>query len=344
MRIDPVIEVILDKALAGREISREEAIELMEVDEKSLETYALMYVANMLTRRKFGNGGEVFAQIGINLWPCPKNCAFCSFGAQWNLISEPVELSLQEVVRRAKAFENAGANAIFLMSTADYPFDRFIRIARAVRESLSPDMPMVANIGDFDVERARELAQAGFQGVYHVLRLREGKDTGIPPEERISTIRAAREVGLDLSFCVEPIGPEHCPAELVDLMFVGKEYGAVNHACMWRVPVPVGPLAGYEKISEISLAKAVAVTRIVAGDGIKAMGVHEPSMLPLWAGANQVYAETGPNPRDTLEDTSHGRGRGVKACKDMLREAGYSPLEGPSRVFQSAWTRESLKT
>lgn len=334
MRIDPKIESILDKALSGEEISREEAVELMKIDENSQEMYALMSVANTLTRQQFSDRGEVYAQVGINLWPCPKSCAFCSFGKKWNVIKSPIEFSLEEVVLRAKAFEDAGANAIFLMTTADYPFDRYIEIARAVRKVISPDMPMVANIGDFGPEQAKELLDAGFQGIYHVFRLREGTDTEIDPETRLLTLKAIRDSNLDLGYCVEPVGPEHSPEELVEEMFRGKEYGAVNHASMWRVPVPGVPLTKLGKISEVSLAKAVAVTRIVVGDSIGAMGVHEPRVLALRAGANQIYAETGPNPRDTIEDTSKGRGFSVQACKNMLREAGYTPLEGSTKVFR----------
>jgi biotin synthase len=220
------------------------------------------------------------------------------------------------------------------MTTADYPFDRYIEIAKAVRNELSSKMPMVANLGDFGRDEADQLVDAGFQGIYHVQRLREGSDTSIEPEKRVRTIETATHAGLDLSYCVEPIGPEHSVEELVDEMFRGKQLGAVNLASMWRVPVPGLPLSSFGKISELRLAKAVAVTRLVVGDSIRAMGVHEPRILPLAAGANQIYAETGPNPRDTAEDTSEGRGFSVEACKKLLTEAGYTPLEGPTSVFQ----------
>ena len=124
---DAKIGSILDRALGGRGITREEALRLMKIDEKSPEMYALISAANTLTRRQYGNRGEVYATIGINLWPCPKSCAFCSFGADWDLVKSPVEFTLEEVVSRAKSLEDEGANAIFLMTTADYPFDRYHR-------------------------------------------------------------------------------------------------------------------------------------------------------------------------------------------------------------------------
>ncbi len=334
MKIDSKIASILNNALSDKEINKEEAIELMKIDNNSYEMYALMSAANTLTVRQFGNRGEVYAQVGINLWPCTKSCAFCAFGEKWQLFNERLEFSIEEVVARSKAFETAGANAIFLMTTADYPFDKYLEIAKAVRQVISPDLPMIANIGDFNSQQAEELLEVGFQGVYHVFRLREGKDTEIDTNLRLSTLKAIKDSDLDLGYCVEPIGPEHTPEELVDEMFRGKECGAINHASMWRVPMPVGPLSHIEKISQVTLTKAVAVTRLVVGDTIRAMGVHEARILPLRAGANQIYAETGPNPRDKVEDTSKGIGFSVDYCKNLLKEAGYTPLEGPTNVFQ----------
>jgi len=334
MRIDAGIESILDKALSGGEISAGEAVELMKIDENSHEMYALMSAGNTLTRRRFGDAGEVYAQVGINLRPCRRSCAFCFFGEDWNLIRSPRELGPDEVVLRVKAFEEAGANGIFLMTTADYPFDRFIEIGRAVREVVSPDMPLAANIGDFTAEQAAQLVDAGFQGAYHVFRLREGRDTRVDPEARLRTFRAIRDSGLALLSCVEPVGPEHSPEEVVEAMFRGREFGAVNFAAMWRVPVPGTPLAAKGKISEVSLAKAVAVTRLVLGDTIRSMGVHEPRTLALRAGANSIAAEAGSNPRDTAEDTAEGIGYSVEACRKLLREAGYTPLQGYTKAFQ----------
>jgi biotin synthase len=339
--VNPEIQRILDRALDGYDTNREQALRLMNVDETSPAMHALISTANVLTRKQFGNRGEVYGTIGMNLWSCPKSCEFCSFGADWNLIETRAELGREEIVTAAKSLEDNGVNAIFMMTTADYPIDRYINFARAVRKAVSAKMPLVANIGDFGPKRAKDLVEAGFQAVYHVLRLREGKDTRIFPKQRLETINVAREAGLDLSYCVEPIGPEHSPEELVAEMFRGKQLGAVNLACMWRVAVPGLPLSRFGMISELTLAKAVAVTRIVAGNSIKAMGVHEPGMDPLLSGANQIYAKTtgfSPrrenNPNHIVQNSQFRNGFSPDQCRNLLREAGYTPLEGPSRVFQ----------
>ncbi len=41
MKLDPKIEKILDKALAGEQITRQEAVKLLQVDENSPELYAI---------------------------------------------------------------------------------------------------------------------------------------------------------------------------------------------------------------------------------------------------------------------------------------------------------------
>ncbi len=333
MRINNKIEYILDKGIEGQGISRDEALELMKVDEKSPEMYALMSTGNSLRQQKSGDIGEINSQVGINVWPCPKNCKFCFFGEKWKLIKEPMELSPEQVVFRAQELERAGANNIFLMTTANYPFEKFIDIAREVRRALSPEMSLSANIGDFGPDEARLLEDTGFQGAYHIERLREGIDTEIDPSARKRTLAAIRDSGLSLNSCLEPIGPEHTDDELVDAMFRAGEFKAATFAVMKRFPVPGTPLAEKGKISNLKLAKAAAVSKIVLGRSINVLGVHGPEGLVLAAGANVISAETGSNPRDTTEDTSKGIGLSVETCKRILRDAGFTPLEGFSRAF-----------
>ena len=327
---DKDLEEILNQILEKKKPIRDQLLHLMSVDVLSEGIYALMSMANKMTRNLFSNMGEVHAQVGINYAPCSKRCKFCIFSR----VTKSLEFNKEEIVRRAKAFEDEGTNTIFLMTTADYNFNKFLSIGRAVRRVINPQMPLVANIGDFGYNEAKELLDAGFTAIYHVCRLREGIDTCIDPKDRLATIKAAKSVGLDLSYCIEPIGPEHTHEEIVDATLLGRELEPTIMATMRRIAVPSTPLSLYEQISELELAKVEAVTRLAIGDNILAMGVHEPNIPSLLAGANQIYAETGPNPRDTLEDTSSGRGFTVERCRQMLREIGYIPREGPARSLQ----------
>ena len=115
----------------------------------------------------------------MNIAPCPKNCVFCAFAAKNKVFKERIEISANEAIEKAKQFETDGANAVFVMSTADYPFERFIDISREIRKSLHSETILVANVGDFTKEQAKKLKDTGFSGIYHAVRLGEGRDTNI---------------------------------------------------------------------------------------------------------------------------------------------------------------------
>lgn len=324
MYIQDKFDEILLKAQQGNDLNREEAKILLNIHNNSDKFYKLLGCSNLTSRKAFNNNGKIFAQIGINSNPCSKNCDFCSLGEKHKLMGKGSELSEKEVMTKVKDFVEAGANEIFLMTTADYSFDKFIEISKKVKNFIPEDMRLIANIGDFSENEAEKLIEAGFVGVYHICRLREGTDTSINPEIRMNTLNVIKNSKLELYYCVEPIGPEHTIDEIVDQMFIAKDYNVSVMAVMRRIPVIGTPLDDKGQITELELAKIAAVTRLVVGNSIRAMGVHEPSIVSLLAGANQIYAETGINPRDTVEETSKNRGFSVYDAQRMLKEAEYN--------------------
>lgn len=80
-----------------------------------------------------------------------------------------------------------------------------------------------------------------FTGVYHICRLREGRDTDIQPESREATLAAALKAGLEIYYCIEPVGPEHDYAELTREIMRARTLDVKYMAAMRRVPVPGTP-------------------------------------------------------------------------------------------------------
>jgi biotin synthase len=338
MRLDKECELILDKAMADQSITRREAARLMSVGLQSSEMYALCAVADNLSRRHFDNTGDVCAQIGLDFAPCPGNCGFCVFAAKQGLVCETIEYPLEAILQAALKCEEQEANAIYLMTTCNYKFDRFLEVGYAVHNTISPEMPLVANIPDFGDEEARALREAGFHAVYHAVRLNEGKDTSFTVDKRLATIKAARDAGLAINFCIEPLGPEHSIEQQVELMFMGREIGATFSGAMFRVSVPGSLLACYGEVTYWYLARTVAVTRLVMGNTVTAHCTHEPNIPSLLAGANLLWAEVGSNPRDKDKETEHGRGMSIGQCQKMLQHAGYNLRIGPTpSVMGDAW-------
>ncbi|WP_415932224.1 radical SAM protein [Zhenpiania hominis] len=318
------IEKLLVEA-SRRNLTKEEAVALLNIDNKSDLFYELIKTANRMTREEYDNKAYIFSQIGLNASPCSKNCKFCSM-AQSNYVMEgefqKTMEDIDDILETVRQLVKAGTHDVFLMTTADYPVEEFLKIGAAVKGILPEGVRLVANIGDFDEDTAQDLLKAGFTGVYHIRRLGEGKDTDIDPARRIKTLEVIREAGLELYYCVEPIGPEHTYEEIADEMLRAREYDVKAMAVMRRTPVPGTPMAEKGMISACELTKIEAVTRLVSKPS-RSMNTHEVTPMTLIAGVNQLYAEVGANPRDHVDDTAGNRGYGVIKTIELLQDAEF---------------------
>lgn len=321
---------ILEKGEDCVGISKTEALELLRLPLQSKETYALMAIANQVSRERFKGKGENHFHIGINVEPCRFNCRFCSLTHQAGIFKERIEFSEHQILHWAKNAESNSADALNIMTTGTYSFERLLEIGKMLKKEIST--PLVANTRDFDHQEAERLLDAGFVGAYHAVRLGEGKDTPFKVKKRIQTIKVMRDVGLHWMNCVEPVGPEHGHEEIVDLMFLARQYNALYSGIMRRINFPGSPLEKHGMISEFEMARMVAVSRLVMGDIPKAHCTHEPHSLSLISGVNLFFPEVGASPRDNKADTETGRGTGIRACRRMQMETGWNP-DLPSNCF-----------
>ncbi|MCL2774963.1 MAG: radical SAM protein [Oscillospiraceae bacterium] len=313
---------IWDKINNRIDLSKEDAVELLNINNTSDDFYMLLSKANELSRKMYNNRAYIFAQIGINSAPCSGNCKFCSLAKDTFSVESQFEKDAAQIVSEAQTIAKENIEALFLMTTADFDKEKFISIAKAVKEILPGRIQLIANIGDFDLSYAERLRTVGFSGAYHIVRLREGIDTNIPKENRIATIEAIKAAGLELYYCVEPIGREHTYEEIADEMIRAREYEVDVMAVMGRVNVSGTIFENSGVLSELELTKIAAVTRIVTNPK-KSMNVHEPTKMPLLAGVNQLYAEYGVNPRDTNSQTELNRGVDIRSVENMLLNAEY---------------------
>ena len=335
-RIALNIAEILHQAEDGCGIDRASAMALMQLDPLSKEGYALMETANRLSRQTFKNKGESHFHIGVNVEPCPMDCRFCSLTRGAGIFTERTEFSHEQILAWARMAESRSADALNIMTTGMYSFEKLLEIGRMLKAAVST--PLVANTRDIDHREGERLLEAGFVGFYHAVRLGEGKDTPFRRERRVETIRVLRDVGLQWMNCVEPIGPEHSHAEIVDLMFLARKYRATYSGAMRRINFPGSPMSRYGMVNELELAKVVAVSRLVMGDIPRAHCTHEPHTTSLMAGANLLFPEVGSSPRDDRPDSSQGIGRDARDCQKMLKEMGWDP-HLPSNCFSAETER-----
>lgn len=328
-----LIEELIKKSRSGDILSRAELVYLLSLAPDSAETYMIMAEAVRVSKELSDNKAEIHAQFAINLAMCNCDCLFCSFAKINGIFSESTELTPEQAVAYARQFEDEGANAVFMMSTAQYPFESFIEISKEVRKNLKPETTLIANVGDQSVKNAVRLKDVGFSGVYHALRLREGKDTSLSVDKRKQSIMNFKEAGLEVGTCVEPVGPEHTNEELAEMIEFTASFNPSYSGAARRIPIPGTEMAKRGTISEIRMAQIVAVTRLGMPRSVMGNCTHEPCTLGAISGANLFWAEVGANPRDIQKKTEEGRGETISSCKSIFQESNWDVWRGPSRYY-----------
>ncbi len=325
MKANTEFLTLIEKVQSGHQMNTKEVAYLLSFDETSLEAGIIRAVADYETRQKFGNKGLVFGQIGFEIAPCPGRCQFCSFSEEFTSFA-PFNMTDEALLAAADDFTAGGdLFALSLMAMHNYKFERVLDVVQKVRARIPQQTQIIINLGDFPLEHAKALKEAGANACYHLVRLGEGRDTIFTPATRMRSMQNVKDAGLDLYYCCEPVGPEHTPDEMAEQILLGLEFECFQHGAMRRVYLPHSPLAKYGQISELRLAQICGVVALAAlpVDSVKTLGIHEPNLLGLTAGANAIYAETGANPRDTEAETTGHRGLTIQDCKTMLTESGF---------------------
>ena len=329
--MDKNITRIINKALDGNDLTHAEIVELFSVGYLTEEAFAIQLAGRRFTEELCDGEAEIHAHIGLDATPCPNDCKFCSFAASARIFKGRNEFTEVEVLANAREFKEAGVNAVYLVTTETYDKEKFLHMATLVRDELEGAIPLVANIPDFDYDYALELKKIGIKGVYHVVRFGEGVYTRCSVEQRLRTLQAVKDAGLVLGNCIDPIGPEHTPEEIADLIMLAREWEVGFSGAMRRNTIPNTEFSKHGNISYGRLATYVGACALATGAAIPGNCTHEPSQLCVQAGANIIWAERGSSPRDvTVEAT---RGLSVDDCRSIYAENEWKVREGASRFY-----------
>ena len=137
--LQPTIARVLDRALAGADISVSEAVNLF--DATGMEFNALSLVADELRRRTVGDLVTYVVNRNINFTNvCIKRCGFCAFSRD-HREEEGYFLPVNEIVRRAKEAQEYGATEVCIQAglPPQMEGDLYIKLCQTIKEEL-PDM------------------------------------------------------------------------------------------------------------------------------------------------------------------------------------------------------------
>ena len=137
--VDPIVADALDRALDGKDLSTEHAVELL--DSNGIEMNLLVLVADELRRQAVGNTVTYVINRNINFSNvCVKRCGFCAFSRDYRT-DEGYFLPIEEIVRRAKEAWRLGATEICIQAGLPPKMDGhfYIDICNSIKKEL-PDI------------------------------------------------------------------------------------------------------------------------------------------------------------------------------------------------------------
>jgi FO synthase subunit 2 len=138
-RADPVVSSALDRALEGKDITSDQAVELFDCT--GLEMHLTVLVADELRRRTVGDAVTYVVNRNINFTNvCIKQCGFCAFSRDFRE-EEGYFLPTEEIVRRAREASDLGATEVCIQAGLPPKMDGnlYVDICRAVKKEL-PDI------------------------------------------------------------------------------------------------------------------------------------------------------------------------------------------------------------
>ena len=138
-QLNPAVARALDRALAGKDISVDEALVLFGTG--GLEFGALQMVADELRRRTVGDVATYVVNRNVNFTNvCIKRCGFCAFSRDFRQ-EEGYFLPVNEIVRRAKEAWDYGATEVCIQAglPPQMEGDLYIQLCQAIKEEL-PDI------------------------------------------------------------------------------------------------------------------------------------------------------------------------------------------------------------
>jgi biotin synthase len=287
---------VREKVLNGTEIAYHEALSL--TDATSLQVPYLAAAANEVREKFAGNRIETCALSNIKSGNCSEDCKFCSQSGHYKTDSPAYpQITVEEIVRQAKAAEAMGASE-FCLVTSGWGMTNekeFSVVLEAVRR-ISSETKLFADcsLGFLTPGQAAQLKEAGVYRNNHNLEASKGffdkVCTTHTHEQRSSHVEMVRHYGIHP--CSGGIlGMGESPKDRVDLAFELKNLHADCVPINILNPRRGTPLGDVTPMEPIEIIKYIAIFRLILPKAtIKIAGGREVNLRDLQAMALQAGA------------------------------------------------------
>jgi len=371
--VTPAVGHILDRALAGEDITVEEATRLF--DASGTDLLVMTAAADYLRKTTVGDVVTYVVNRNINFTNvCVKACGFCAF-SRGHLGEEGYFLPLEEVIQRAREARELGATEVCVQAGLAPGIDGwyYVKLCKAIKEALpelhihgfSPEEVLngstLTGVSVRDYLSALKDAGVGsLPGTSAEILVDEVRDQispgRIPTAKWVELIQTAHALDIPTTSTImygHIENSHHKAVHLEILRAIQKRTGGITEFVPLSFVYEETPIYHRKRIpglrtgaSGAEVMKMYAVSRLMLNKWIPNLQVSwvkegpKLSQISLMAGANDFGGTLINESISTAAGAGYGQLMKPSQFRNMIREMGRIPAERSTtynriRIFES---------
>ncbi len=235
-------------------------------------TWQLISLANEERAHRAGTGFELCGIANAKSGRCSEDCKFCAQSAHYNTNAPVFPLkSKKKLLEEAQRAKDIGAERFSIVTSGKGPTPKEIETISEVVSAIKEKIGIIpcASLGILDTRSLALLKDAGLSRYHHNIETSPEFYRRIVTthtfEDRIKTIRAAQEVGLEV--CSGGIvGLGESEEDRIRMALTLKDLEVDSIPINILVPLKGTPLEGKQTISIADILRAIAIFRLILGD------------------------------------------------------------------------------
>ncbi|WP_028775752.1 biotin synthase BioB [Shimazuella kribbensis] len=256
-----------EKALAGERITKNEALLLLESDDREL--LAILHAAYRVRHHYYGNKVKLNMIQNVKSGYCPEDCKYCSQSIQSTAsIEKYTMMDRDAIVEGAQEALRRKAGTYCIVASGRGPTNRELEeVIAAVSEiKQNYSLKICTCLGILSTEQAQRLQQAGVDRYNHNLNTHQKHYQEIVTthtyEDRLQTIENVTKSGISpCSGCI--IGMGESKEQVIDIAYELRELDADSIPINFLINIAGTPLEYLEELNPRYCLKVLALFRFI---------------------------------------------------------------------------------
>lgn len=194
------LKELKDKIISGYEVSRNEALELVNAELDELTKYA-----DEIREHFCSNKFDLCSIINAKSGKCSEDCKYCAQSAHYNTKVEEYNLLDEDtILKAAKENKVKGVLRFSIVTSGRKPtksdLDKICKIIKRIKSET--ELEVCASLGLLDKDDLKKLKEAGLTRIHNNLESSERFFKTVcsthTTQDKIQTIKFAQELGLDI--------------------------------------------------------------------------------------------------------------------------------------------------